>query len=264
MQDPIDKAGRSYWDQVWQGQHLPGAVNPRSKTRHNHAERGFHDIFGQAFSGEDRRGQELLEIGAARSAWLPYFAKEFGFRVSGIDYSDIGCEQARAILRNENVNGRVVYSDFTAPPEDMISAFDVVISFGVIEHFEDTATCVERLARFLKPGGLMISVIPNLTGNVGWIQKRMCRSIYDVHVLLDRRALRVAHQRAGLNVLSSRYFQNGFSSLNLSCRSESWLYPVISRLPTALSMPFWMLDRIKASVRANRLTSPYIICLAQK
>jgi cyclopropane fatty-acyl-phospholipid synthase-like methyltransferase len=29
----------------------------------------------------------LLEIGCARSAWLPYFAQEFGIDVSGLDYS---------------------------------------------------------------------------------------------------------------------------------------------------------------------------------
>lgn len=53
----------------------------------------------------------FLEIGCARSRWLPYFAKEFGFEVSGIDYSEVGSQQATQILFNEGVQGNIVFAD---------------------------------------------------------------------------------------------------------------------------------------------------------
>ena len=42
------------------------------------------------------------------------------------------------ILSIEGVKGDIVCADFFSPPESMIEEFDVVISFGVLEHFEDT------------------------------------------------------------------------------------------------------------------------------
>jgi len=84
----------------------------------------------------------------------PYFAKEFGFKVYGIDYSEIGCKQAREVLSNTGVEGNVICAIFFSPPENLIDAFDVVVSFGVVEHFEDTAG-IAAFSRFLKPNGIL-------------------------------------------------------------------------------------------------------------
>jgi SAM-dependent methyltransferase len=43
-------------------------------------------------------------------------------------------------------------------------SFDVVVSRGFIEHFEDPARVVDRHLELLKPGGLLIITIPNLRG----------------------------------------------------------------------------------------------------
>ena len=120
--------------------------------------------------------------------WLPYFAKEFAFEVYGIDYSEIGCQQAKQILEYEGVNGKIVCADFFSPPGSMLKAFDVVVSFGVLEHFEDTTACIAAFSKFLKPGGLLITNIPNLCGLNGLIQKMINRSIFDIHVPLDKKS----------------------------------------------------------------------------
>ena len=261
----MDRAGRSYWDQVWQGQPLPAAIDPRDTGLRNHVERRFHEFFASAFAERQTAGQALLEVGGGRSRWLPYFAKEFGFNVTGIDYSPIGCEQGEAILRNAGVGGSVILANFFTPPQEMLGAYDVVVSFGVIEHFEDTESCVASLARFLKPGGLMITSIPNLVGGVGWIQRRVCRSIYDMHVPLDREALRTAHERAGLSVRSCDYLVSGdLSVMNLSCWSGSRFYGTMLRLSFMASLAAWFLDEKNLMIRPNRWTSRYVICSARK
>src|SRR5688572_2440158 len=116
MTDQFDKAGQAYWNEVWNEPQLPKAFNPNETNFRHHVYKQFHNYFVEALAGDHRNGQMLLEIGAARSVWLPYFANEFGFSVAGIDYSDTGCEQARAILRDAGVNGRIFFSDFFAPP----------------------------------------------------------------------------------------------------------------------------------------------------
>ena len=111
----------------------------------------------------------------------------------------------------------------------------------------------------------MISVVPNLRGIGGSLQKRFCRGIHDVHVLLDRQSLRSAHEHAGLVVQSSRYFiGGGFVTMNMSCLQDSRLSWVYGRIPTMLTMPFLLLEWIHVPVRPNRQTSPYMVCVARK
>jgi len=145
----------------------------------------FHECFHKAFPYVDISDQKLLEIGCGGSAWLPYFAKEFGFEVYDIDYSELGCQQAAQVLENEGVEGEILCADFFSPPEHMLGDFDTVGSRGVVEHFEDTAAWASAFSKFLRPGGVMsLSLInfENLRGTPfyevavrlrSWITKAM-------------------------------------------------------------------------------------------
>ena len=88
----------------------------------------------------------------------------------------------------------------------MDEQFDVVVSFGLIEHFEDTVSIVRAASRFLKPGGMLITNIPNMTGLIGYLQRILNKPVYDVHKLLDQHMLRNSHECAGLEVIECEYF----------------------------------------------------------
>jgi SAM-dependent methyltransferase len=224
----------------------------------------MHEFFSQQFSQLPDPTTSLLEIGSARSQWLPYFAREFGFAVTGLDYSPAGCDQAREILRRANIPGTVVEADLFHPPPALQNAFDVVVSFGVVEHFDDTSACIRAISRFLKPGGLMITEIPNLAGLGGRLQRVFCPEIHSVHVIMTAQDLEHAHLDAGLHVDSCDYIINGgFSNVNVSCRRDRPGFPLISRLPMVLTAPFIAMDVARFSTPPNRLTSPYIVCVAR-
>ena len=147
-----DKAGKSYWDRSWEKRSLANAVDPGGKGLNHYVDRKFHVFFRDTFAGMDTKEKRLLEIGCAGSSWLPYFAQQFGFKVCGLDYSELGCQQAGQILSEANVEGEVICADFFAPPSRLRNAFDVVVSFGVVEHFENTSACLQAIGEFLKPG----------------------------------------------------------------------------------------------------------------
>lgn len=261
-----DKAGRQYWDNVWARAELPLAVNPFLPGLAHYIERKFDDYFRRALSERTTRAGRLLEIGAGRSPWLPYFARRFGLEVHGVDYSDVGCRQALAILERENVAGGVTCADLFSPPAELLEAFDVVVSMGVAEHFRDTAACISAFARFLRPGGLMITSIPNFAGTLGWLQKALNRPVFDVHVPLDRRALGSAHRAAGLDVVSCDYFLvANLSVVNLENLAGTRAHVALTRLGSWVSKAVWMTEgALPAVARPNRWTSPYVICLARK
>jgi SAM-dependent methyltransferase len=217
----------------------------------------------------DTRGKLLLEVGCAKSAWLPYFSQQFGFKVSGLDYSEIGCRQSQEILSNANVQGEIICADFFLPPASLLGKFDVVVTFGVVEHFTDTRSCIEALLRFLKPGGLLVTIIPNIAGWIGTIQKIVNRPIYDIHVPLDMSSLKKVHQRNGIKVLDCKYFLfTSFGVLNLNGLdpgSLSWKVKNIflKGLFHISKLVWWCEDRF-GQLLPNRWTSPYINCVAQK
>jgi 2-polyprenyl-3-methyl-5-hydroxy-6-metoxy-1,4-benzoquinol methylase len=261
------KAPKEFWDSLWREGRLPDAMNPRDYSFKNAVGLKFDAFFRRVFAatGHSCGETRLLELGCARSAWLPYFSKEFGFCVTGIDYSSIGCDQAEAILSKEGVKGNVTRADLFLPQPNFLSRFDFVVSFGLVEHFEATGECIRSCGAFLKPGGTMITVIPNLNGLVGWLQKRLGREVYDIHIPLDAQALRRAHEITGLNVMTCEYFCFlNFGVLNLSRIRQSFAGLWFSRGLNAISAGTWMLDRMGVRLPANKLTSPYVVCVSTK
>jgi len=172
-----DRAGAEFWELWWERTGLPAAIDPHRRGLKNYPFRKFHEYFARVFQGSTTQGTKLIEIGAAQSAFLPYFAKYFEFEVYGLDRSKRGCERAEAVLRREKIEGHIYCGDLFSPPEQLRGVFDVVFSNGVVEHFEDTVECLRMMAALLKPQGKLVTVIPNMVGINGKLQKIMDRAI---------------------------------------------------------------------------------------
>lgn len=265
----VDKAGQEFWNSLWRSSDVPRPVDPSDKTLHNWVNRQFHQLFVRLFDRSRTPDMTLLEVGCGKSAWLPYFSKEFAFKISGLDYSPIGCEMARKILLANGAPGDIVEADLFHPPAHLFGGFDVVASFGLVEHFDDTTLCIKALSRFLKPGGLLITSIPNMVGGVGVIQKIVNRPVYDIHKLIDPAKLREAHTNAGLDVLECAYFISSSFGVNnlagISANTPSYLLrKAVLGILARSSMIMWWIEGIGIKFPTNRLTSPYINCVARK
>lgn len=263
--ETVDKAGKSYWDSCWAGSEIPNAINPDE----NYINRQFHHHFTKAFAGIQTQGATLLEIGCARSQWLPYFAQQFGFKVYGLDYSALGCRQAQLILEKAGVDGSVVCADIFTPPSAMLDKFDVVISFGVAEHFENTAICIGAFARFLKPGGVLVTNIPNMTGLIGLTQRLLNRPIFDIHVPLGTYELANAHAQVDLKDIHCEYLVplcfgvsnlNGLDPTDMRTRVKDGVLHNLSRL----SQVIWWIDDHGMTIPINQLSGSFVLCVARK
>jgi hypothetical protein len=76
-----DKAGIEYWDQLWTNLALPEAVDPGLRGMGNLYNQRVDALLRQFLSHYRCGTHSLIEVGCARSAWLPYFARQFGFAV---------------------------------------------------------------------------------------------------------------------------------------------------------------------------------------
>ena len=219
-----------YWSKIWNSSDLPAPIDDQSPLY-----RGYADFLKKVLAG---RSGSLLEIGCACSGWLPYLAKR-GFGVSGIDYSPVGCQQARMMLDRERCGGDIYERDAFADNPDLVGRFDVVLSLGVVEHFSNTAEPIRAFSRYLKPQGMLISTCPNMTGLLGLSQKLLDRAIYELHVPLTAELLRDAHERVGLTVRHCNYIGSlDFHIINV--RGGGWR-TVAHRVLMRLSRIGWKL-----------------------
>lgn len=263
-----DKAGPDYWERVWKDMtEVPVYSDPTKRGLNNHVYFKFHEFFSALFQGQDCRDKRLVEIGCARSIWLPYFSKNFGFKVAGLDYSETGCRQAREILRKTNTEGSVSCCDFFSPDPSLLESFDVVVSFGVAEHFQPTSECIKAFARMLRPGGRLITVIPNLTGLIGFLQRFADRDCFAAHVPLTLEDLKAAHEDSGMPAVFGFYCIFGnFWVVNISSwrKTRPFAYRWVCRVVMAVSRLAWILDRLMPGIGANRVLSSYVVCEARK
>jgi SAM-dependent methyltransferase len=244
-------ASQAFWEQNWAIKKRPGQYNPR-----NYSARRFDALFRRHLPGPN--GRTMLEIGCAQSSWLPYFHLAYGCRVAGIDYSPTGCRMARQLLDEAGVPGEVFERDLFADNSDLEGTFDFLFSLGFIEHFEDTVGTLVRMRRFLKPGGTILTIVPNFAGWLGAVQMRANLEVYRMHVILDLPDIERVHRMAGFSTVEAGYLG--------SIASEVVKYPVptpfrlrvLRKILKKITKTCWLLFRATGHHPETRRFSPYI------
>jgi 2-polyprenyl-6-hydroxyphenyl methylase/3-demethylubiquinone-9 3-methyltransferase len=209
-------------------------------------------------------GDEAIELGAGNSAYLPSLASQFGYRVSGLDYSALGVELARRNLAAAGVNGQIRRADLFDPPVDWIDKFDAVFTFGVVEHFDDTAAVIRACAKYLSPSGSMFTLIPNMSGLPGAATRFLSMDLYHRHVSMTPVELAVAHRRAGLAVEVAAYVGGINMWVANPAASPSRARRTLFLPALALTRLMWALQDRGLSLRPNRTTSPWVVVVARK
>jgi SAM-dependent methyltransferase len=208
------------------------------------------------------RGQSCLRLDVADRAGCLISPSVSALEFQASTTPRLRCKQAEAILAKSGIRGAISHADIFDPPGDLLGRFDVVVSFGVVEHFDRPSDCVAMMARFGRPGATLLTLVPNLAGMAGIMQKYLCRRIYDIHVVLDRDALSAIHRDAGLEVRSCEYFMGvNWAVVNLSCLPR-YFQSLAVGVQLGLSAPFWLIERMGMSLPPNRVTSPYVVCVA--
>lgn len=168
---------QSHWDNYWENVQLPVEIK---SSESNFVLKEELKIFEKYLPKEKL---SILEIGGAPGQYLAYFHKEYGYEVSCLDYSEIGCEKTRDNFKRLNIPITVYQRDIFADLSDL-PRFDVVYSMGLIEHFENVEIIIKKHLELLKPGGLLFLGLPNFRGINKVFLKRLAPEMLKQHNLL--------------------------------------------------------------------------------
>jgi SAM-dependent methyltransferase len=185
-------------------------------------------------------GASVLEVGCSPATWLVFYAERFGARVEGIEYSGKGAELARTNLRLSGVEGTIRHADFFATER---APFDLVLSLGFIEHFDDLDHAFARHLEFLAPGGRLALGVPNYRGLNGILQRWADPAHLRLHNLeaMQPSLYRGFAGRHGLHVEHAGYL-GGFDPILIKHDRRSLVRPIV--LAEALYRRLGVADRL--------------------
>lgn len=252
---PKSKIGLHFWNDSWRGLSFERYYGVEKYLANN---RKLNGLFSLILSKGNRK---VLEIGCARAKQLIYFAKAFGYRVTGIDMLEDGVESARSNLRIAHVDGEILCEDIfnTALPKE---SFDVVYSMGLVEHFDEIGGIVDAHIKMLKHGGTLIITVPNFRGS---LYLSLCRLFGNRDWILKNHNLETMNKDIWHKILEDRkmkaifvdYFGVVDATLSFGMvRFKPLLYPLVI-INQAVGYATYYL-------RSNAYLSPYLVIIASK
>ncbi len=89
-----------------------------------------------------------------------------GAQVALLDYNASAVSTAVEVHRSIGLEPEAIQGDLFDLPEDLLGAFDVVCSFGTLEHFsgDKRRQAFAACTSLLRPGGLLFFTVPNRFG----------------------------------------------------------------------------------------------------
>jgi SAM-dependent methyltransferase len=244
-----------FWDRYWENLVLPATVDIE-----NSFDRCLAKSFERILLSYGLTGR-FLEVGAAPGKWLNYF-EVAGLNVVGIDYSVQGVCATKLNFDLLNMTSAEIWnSDFltmTPKPE-----FDVVASFGFIEHFDDAASILLKHAAWIRPGGYLIIGVPNFRFFHGFIQKHLDPLVFRSHncTVMSKEFFKSLEHSSNLKLIDFSYIGSFEPSLpmrigkrsGMSGKSAQFLLRIILQILFVLRKPHF-LDKLN-----NKMVSSYII-----
>ena len=201
-----------------------------------------------------------LEIGCYPGRFLRYFGERFNFELSGLEYVEWCATRCEELLEKANCPTKVHHGDlFSWQTADR---WDVVSSFGLIEHFENTRSVVENHARLLAPGGLLVITFPRHDGIYGKIMGTVAPDRLAMHNRMSlERAVEAVQTVDGLHLAEARLLGRlGFGASRL----HEWLRSRGQLARTGLGIPARVIEHAGRFLPNSKLLCPHAGILAIK
>ena len=162
-------------------------------------------------------GKTCLDAGCGYGRGSLFMYSNGASHVSAVDISDNNVESATRNVKEFGFRGFDCKKASVAnlPFDD--EAFDVVWCYGVIHHAEETDTCLQELARVLKPGGQLFIFVYG-SGGIFWYSIRRFRKILNS---VSPEACIAGARLMGFSTIEISNFIDSWKASNLRCYTRN-------------------------------------------
>ena len=252
---------QAFWERYWENLQLPAVVDTKFSFDRCLSKALLNQLFNIPPPLISKGKRSVLEIGAAPGKWLSIFPQD-RYSVSGVEYSEQGI---KAFRENMNILGieplNLIHGDFFTL--DPIPTYDVVMSLGFVEHFDDPIPVIRRHVEWLRPGGALVIGVPNFTGLHGFAQRVLDLDILRAHntQMMNQDFFEDLPRHLGISKWSFEYLGSFEPSLPMTYRGKTIrniLPKVTLRMASYLRRWRW-LDQINSP-----FISSYILAIYRK
>ncbi|TAE37099.1 MAG: class I SAM-dependent methyltransferase [Sphingobacteriales bacterium] len=239
-----------FWKNFWEAkQNLVFKIKP---------DYTFHQLIGPLIKQQSIKS--AIELGGFPGYYSVFLRKYFDIDVTLFDYYIHPQIIENLLFFNDLAPSDIAIIEadlFTYQPQ---KTYDMVCSFGLIEHFNNTENIIAKHLNYLSPGGTLLITLPNFKGINGWIQKTFDRYNYDKHFIscMDLDILSTTAQKLGLHHVQT-FYNGGFSTWIENKEHK----PIFIRVVVKF---IWLVGKIVSKIirSESKLMSPYIVLIAQK
>jgi len=164
----------------------------------------YSDIFKKIFKYNS--DGKFVEIGGFPGLNAIWFSKYLGYNSSIVDIYIDNAVLKSLIKKNKSKEIIAIQkSIFDYNPDDK---YDIVMSSGLVEHFDDLEAIIDCHYKLLNYGGIAIICVPNFLGLNGLLQKLIDKKNIDAHNLsaMDHRIMISLLKESGFKDIKSKYY----------------------------------------------------------
>ncbi|HEY4193913.1 MAG TPA: methyltransferase domain-containing protein [Mucilaginibacter sp.] len=241
---------KAFWANYWESKKDVAFAVPADYT--------FHKLLKQII--DNNKTSTAIELGGFPGYYAIFLHKYFGLKTTLFDFY-----VHQPVLKEVLTANQLTEKDIKVIEGDLFNyqsneQYDLVLSCGLIEHFNDTKDIIARHLSFLKPGGILFITLPNFTGMNGWVQRKYDMGNYEKHNIssMNPKLLADYCKQLGLKNVEAYYYAK--FSIWLENRGQQ------SSFTKMFLKTLWFAGKIATKIIPveSKLLSPYIILKATK
>ncbi len=208
---------------------------------------------------ENNKPKTSFEVGIYPGGFSTIFG-DFGYEINGIDrVTEVNKSMKKWLLENNYKVGDLICADFFT--YNFKKKYDIVSSFGFIEHFKNFEDVIKKQSDLVKNNGYIIIETPNFSGIIQYLIKFFLdKKNLDVHYVPSmnfKKWERVLNKNS-FKVIDKEYL--GSFSLDFYPQKRNYLQRFCKKI--LLKKKYFLRKYIFKG--SSSLFSPYMVLIAQK
>lgn len=190
--------------EYWQKYYGDRNVNTRGIVRTCSRYDTYWDMLIHA--NEQEQPLDLIEIGGYPGRYLAYLATKYKLSPTSLDFNSDRKTIEKTFQLFDIKDFDIIQTDFLKHKPQR--QYDIVISNGFIEHFVNFDEVLDLHLPYLKKGGTLLVMIPNMRHYIYWYKLLVDKPNLDIHNVesMKPEVFRSFANRNNLNTLHLGYF----------------------------------------------------------